>query len=631
MIEVYDIETLASCFTYCSIDVRTMKVHKFVIHKDRDESKELYNHLCTLSHQIGFNNLNFDYPIIHEFLLNYHNYTSPEQIIKELYAKAQDIIDKQNQDFFRDTVAIKKQDCKIHQLDLFKIWHYNNTARRTSLKALQISMNYPNVMESKVPHTKEDITLEEVDDILEYNLNDVMSTYEFYLRSKEKLKLRNQFIESYNLPCENFSDTKIGEQLILKLYCDSTGKKWYDVKELRTPRVNIKLNECILDVVKFNSVKFKKLLIDLKQTTILGIKNEVKKSVIHKNFKYDFGSGGIHGAITSGVYESNSKYIIKTLDVASLYPSLSIINGWYPEHLGPVFCEVYEGVLKKRLQAKSEKNNVLSDGLKLSLNSVYGKSKEKFSFLYDPKFTMRITFNGQLLLAMLAERLADIPDSQVLMINTDGLEIKIPRIHEDLYNQISSDWEKETKLTLEHSSYKKICIRDVNNYIALDINNKIKNKGCFEIDKVVGSEPAYHKDNSFRIIALALQEYFISNIPVEDTIRNHKNIYDFCGREKFNKDSYGETHEIKYLQDGNPYEHIEKQQRNVRYYIKNKGKTFVKVYVKGTSELINKGYEVEIFNKYEIKQDYDINYDFYIKQCKEIINTLEPKQIKLWV
>jgi hypothetical protein len=38
----------------------------------------------------------------------------------------------------------------IRQLDLFKMWHYNNAARSTSLKALEISMNFNNVMECRI-------------------------------------------------------------------------------------------------------------------------------------------------------------------------------------------------------------------------------------------------------------------------------------------------------------------------------------------------------------------------------------------------------------------------------------------------------------------------------------------------
>jgi hypothetical protein len=57
---------------------------------------------------------------------------------------------------------------------------------------------------------------------------------------------------------------------------------------------------------------------------------------------------------------------------------------------------------------------------------------------------------------------------------------------------------------------------------------KSNKKGEFEVDKKVGKQIAVHKSSSMRIVALAAQEYIINGTPVEDTIVNHKNIYDFC-------------------------------------------------------------------------------------------------------
>lgn len=143
-----------------------------------------------------------------------------------------------------------------------------------------------------------------------------------------------------------------------------------------------------------------------------------------------------------------------------------------------------------------------------------------------------------------------------------------------------------------------------------------------------------YKDNSFRIIPLAIQEYFTEGIPVEETIHNHhkngdygktKNygIYDFCGRQKFGHDSHGEIHVAN--EKNNFTREIIPQQKNTRYYISNKGSLFVKRYSKGTSELINKGYVVNIFNKFEEKpwDEYDINYTFYINEAKKIIQEIK--------
>ncbi len=624
---VMDVETLASCFTYTGYNIDTAEIVQYVLHKDRFELQQLVEHLNSCKGHIGFNNINFDYPIIHYILKNILGASNRTSVVQAIYKEAQRIIEEQNKQEFNTIIAIKQQDVKIPQLDLFKIWHYNNKARSTSLKALEISMNYPNVMEMPILHTREDITLEEIPSILEYNLNDVLATYEFYLKSIDKINLRKELIKQYRIPCLNWSDSKIGEQLVLKLYCDYADKDVWEVKKLRTHNSSIQIKDILFDYIEFETSEFRNIHEFFKNLIITETKG-TNKSVLFNNIPFDFGLGGIHACIKPGVYESDKDYIIKSADVVSLYPNLSIKNNLFIAHLGHDFCKVYQSMLDKRLEAKKAKNNVLSDGFKLAANSVYGKSNDINSFLFDSKFTMSITINGQLLLTMLSEKLSKIPDSQILMVNTDGLEIKIPRTYEDLYNSICKDWEKITNLTLEYIDYSKMIISDVNNYIAVTTDNKVKNKGRFEDDKVVGSEPAYHKDNSFRIIPLALQEYFTKGISVKDSINNHTNIYDFCGRQKFTKDSYGQIH---YLDLELGKEIIEKQQKNTRYYISKSGATFVKYYKKGTTEMINKGYKVQVFNKYFDKdmKDYNIDYSFYIKECNKEIQLINNKQLKL--
>jgi len=310
---VYDVETLKSCFTYSAINVDTQEIVQFVLHKDRWEISQLMKHLfySNIKGQIGFNNLNFDYPILHFIYKNANN----SNLVELIYQEAQRIIEEQNRPEFNSIVAIKQSEVLIPQLDLFKMWHYNNKARATSLKALEISMNYPNVMEMPIEHTKEDITLEEVKDILEYNLNDVLATYEFYKKSFDKIKLRRSLIEKFNIPCINWSDSKIGEQLILKLYCDKTENDYWEIKQKRTYRQKIHFNECILSYIQFESEEFSDLLQYFKSRTITETKGSISKSVIYKGFRYDYGTGGIHGCIKSGIYESDDDYIIIDADV----------------------------------------------------------------------------------------------------------------------------------------------------------------------------------------------------------------------------------------------------------------------------------------------------------------------------
>lgn len=162
--------------------------------------------------------------------------------------------------------------------------------------------------------------------------------------------------------------------------------------------------------------------------------------------------------------------------------------------------------------------------------------------------------------------------------------------------------------------------------MACKSDGKIKYKGRFEIDK------DYHKDNSFKIISLALSDYFFKDIPIERTIKEHTNIYDFCGRQKFKHNSHGETHKLMYDENGQAFDKVQIQQKNTRYYISNPGWNFVKIYAKGTTEQINKGYEVTIFNKYEKKdmKDYNINYQFYINECMKEIRLIKGDQLELF-
>ncbi len=629
-VDVYDIETLKSAFTYVGIDRDTGIVSKFIIHKDLNDIKSLVNHIRSLKGMIGFNVIGFDYPIIHMILKDYNNWSSltNQEIIDIIYNKAQQIISVQNDTnkLAKYSVQIKPKDYIIPQLDLFKIHHFDNKARMTSLKALEIAMQMDNVMDMPIDHKKEDITLDEVINVvLPYNQHDVEATLMFYKLSIPKIDLRRELTKKYGCDFMNDSDSRIGEQLTLELYCKKTGLDKWDVRKMNSPRKSIDLKDCILPYVVFKGKPLNDLLNKLKSTTVTGTKGIIDDSILINGFKYDFGLGGIHGCCKAGVYESDDKNVIKSLDVASLYPSLAVLNGFYPEHLGKDFIEVYKGILDQRIEAKKSGNMVLSDGFKLSLNSVYGKSNDTYSFLYDPLYTLKTTLNGQFLLCMLAEEL-QLAGFTMLMINTDGLECIVPVDKVDIYEKICSDWEKLTRLTLEFVNYDKLIVRDINNYISITDKGKVKRKGAFVIDR------EYHQDHSFKIIPHALTEFFINGVPVEDTIRNHTNIFDFCGRQKFGKDSYGETHTVAYDKNNLPFNDIVKQQKNVRYYISNQGSTFIKQYTKKKQQFLNKGFQIIVFNQKIDRdmKDYNINYDFYINECNKEIEQIIDKQLILF-
>lgn len=102
-----------------------------------------------------------------------------------------------------------------------------------------------------------------------------------------------------------------------------------------------------------------------------------------------------------------------------MYPSIAIVNGLYPEHLGPIFCEVYKDeIVDPRMAAKKAGDMSISDALKLAGNATYGKSNDQHSFMYDPLYTMRTTLIGQLSLTMLCEKICLEIESTMIQVNT---------------------------------------------------------------------------------------------------------------------------------------------------------------------------------------------------------------------
>lgn len=174
---------------------------------------------------------------------------------------------------------------------------------------------------------------------------------------------------------------------------------------------------------------------------------------------------------------------------------------------------------------------------------------------------------------------------------------------------------------LEYNYYKMMAIMDVSTYLAVYENGDIKHKSDFEIDKEL------HKNPSMRIVPIALEKYFVENIPVEKTIKEHTDIYDFCLMTRCPK-----KFDLYYYHVSNGKIVKDKLSKTTRYFASNRGGTLFKLNNE-TDALtgILVGQHVTLFNKYyEVPiEQYDIDYDFYINECNKIIEKIEPKQEQL--
>jgi len=644
---VYDIEQLKNFHSMTAYCPYTETIKTFVIHNEVNHLEEYVSFLlndCNI--MIGYNNINYDYPLLHFILSNYKKWRfyPPYRINQLLYEQSQKIIESEYS-------SIPEKNVKIKQIDLYRIWHFDNKNRRTSLKHIQIAMNWSNVQDMPIPHYHI-VENSEVEDILKYNLNDVLSTWEFYKKSKEQVSMRIALSKEYNLSLMNANAPKIGAEIFASIISNEMNISVSQLKEMRTKRDEIVFSDLIFPYIKFENKEFQALLEFLKSCRIEGsvlkgfftdislnkVKNllpyfnrnliDKKKStvdnlhIIFEGFEYDFGVGGIHGCISPGIYESCDKFIIVDIDVSSFYPNLAIRNKFYPLHLGEKFCYIYERVYDKRSIAKKKckidpkdvSAKAVNEGLKLALNGSYAKSNEETSFFYDPAYTVATTVNGQLLLTMLAEKVIMNTESTLLQINTDGLTVKINRDHYEKLMQICKEWEILTGLELEYVNYKKMIIRDVNNYIGVYENNKTKLKGDFEINK------DWHKDHSMKIVPKALEAYYVHGIPIEETIMNSTDIYDFTLSMKVTK---GWTAIHRKIVNR---EYVETRlQKNNRYLITNKGGTLMKIHDDSRESNVEKDFNTTVFNKHYNCEEfscYDINYNYYVREAYKIINVI---------
>jgi hypothetical protein len=619
---VHDYETLANCFVGVFEDIKSEHQEVFVCHKSQNDIVDLIHFLkknkSLNEWHVSFNGLAFDSQITEHILRNEEQLLEQDgdTIAKFIYRKAQDTIQRSNN---REFLEFSPKDLQIKQVDVFKLNHWDNPAKRSSLKWIQYTMDWKNIMDMPIHHTTE-VESSQIPEIIRYCINDVKATKKIMHLSKEQINLRKALTEEYNIDLFSASEPRISKELFLHFLSKSTGIKKYDLKQMRTKRNQIVFKDIILPYIEFKTATFQNLLKKFQDITLYPgeTKGGFKYSVQYKGVKTDYGLGGIHGARTSKVYNSNEDMIIMSSDVVSYYPNLAIKNKWAPAHLPKEeFCEQYEWFFeeRKKIPKKDPKNYVY----KIILNSTYGLSNDENSFLYDPQFTMSITINGQLSLSMLYEMICEeIPGAVPLMQNTDGLETMIPREYEDKYMEICERWEKITSLQLEHDKYSKIVLGDVNNYIAVNEDGKSKCKGRFEYKDL-----ALHKNKSFLVIPQAIHAYFVDGVKPEKFLKENLNIFDFCGGVKIKGDWSFIEHKVE-----NGLYKEEPLQHTIRYYISKTGSKIIKKNNSDRREIqveAGKWMQTTLIDYVEKPfEEYDINYDYYLEKIKKEINSLEP-------
>lgn len=182
------------------------------------------------------------------------------------------------------------------------------------------------------------------------------------------------------------------------------------------------------------------------------------------------GDGGVHGAEPSCEYRD-----VFNLDVTSHYPTIVINFGLLGEK-----TPLFESIYKKRLELKAKKNDrtaqIEAGGLKIVLNTTYGVvNGDKGWFAIEDKTAGTfVCVYGQYTLCVLMRMLLD-NGATIIQINTDG--VMFAGIDEATIAEVKRTWEKQYSMELELDKIKHVIQKDVNNYVAVFANGKVKTKG----------------------------------------------------------------------------------------------------------------------------------------------------------
>ena len=714
---VYDLETYPDTFTFAAVFANGKGMRVYEISDRKNDTEEMLAFLRNIAtggyRMVGFNNLGFDYPVLHYILEKSKEAKKSGVALQitsaEIYSKVCKMFEQMK--FNKFGTAVKSNDVMLKQVDLFKIKHFDNKAKMTSLKVLEFNMRSHNIEDLPFAVGMR-LNDKQRDVLVSYNKHDVMETLKFYYKIFDEIKMRVELTAQFGFDCTNFNDTRIGKELFVNRLeaakpgvCYRVEKKGQAMvrKIQQTKRESINLAECVLPYIKFDrpefqaihkwfteqvitetngvfsdleehqlgdvakyanmKVKMKKMncpeqgaknkryvpteehvlqmmaehplgwveSVALKSpkgaasywfcwkicASVKGIDDKKTNSsplnVVINGFQYDFGTGGIHGC-KKGITESGNGKRIYTLDVASYYPNLSIQNKIYPAHLDVLFCDVYQDLYVER--RSYHKKSALNKALKLALNGTYGASGDEFSPMYDPKFMMSITINGQLSLCMLMEKLIAQVGAEVVMCNTDGFEFVAnddPETKKKI-DKLVTEWESLTGLTMEGALYDKMMSANVNNYIAVFHGGEVKRKGAYEFKDL-----EWHKNQSALVVKMAAVHELLGKGDAEDFIRKHDDPFDFMLRTKVPRSSKlvlfnEETGEEKPLQN------------ICRYYPSVHGGKLIKLMPALEGKELEGDRRLSIDKEWNVTPCNDmgdfswgINYDYYVKEAKKLV------------
>lgn len=626
----------------------------------------------------GFNSLAYDDNMVRAFLMYYNRFDETKQLLKKLKAINDKLISLQSDKaaFYEDKELemIRKYKLPYASVDVQQVYSLHaatvnidkDSGERQkfgkSLKQTSINLKWYNLLDFTLPPITEEendmfyrkdiikyhnysaaqlnklitndfdryVMPEYIKPMLDYNINDVFLVCEMVRLNPDEIKLRYSISSAFDLNVLSSSRANIADKLTTKVYSNMTGLHKSKFEKLRTERTKMSFKKIIFPHIKFKTKELQDLLEYMKTVSVYHTnKDAFCKEITFYGTTYTLACGGIHTQDKPVILISDDKFLYKHFDYNSYYPSIVVSYDIAPEHLNKkIFVEMVRYFRDTRVKCKHTDdsegyvmagvpNKTAAEALKIVINSIYGKFGSDTFFLYDRIAQLKVTINGQLMTMTLVEEL-ELNGIHVISANTDGIVIKLPRDKMDVFNDITKRWNETNRMGADSEDYKAYIARDVNNYFAVWENGKVDYKGALDPKQYLKD---YKKGYDMPIVATAVYEYLYNNVPVMETLRNHKDILDFCKTQ-----NVGRQFEVVYdtIEDGKIVSIH--SQRHVRFYVSTKGVILQKEEkTTGKRSKLAGGLPVQILNTLDdVSIEFrNINYKYYYDEAYKIIDPIK--------
>ena len=399
----------------------------------------------------------------------------------------------------------------------------------------------------------------------EYVLNDLDITRDMYHELKPQLAIRAYVSEKHGMDLRSKSDAQMAEAIIKQEVERRLGKRIYK-EDIKPGAFKFEAPEWVSFETPYLRGVFERVMradFIVRRDGYVVLPEAMTAPITIDGATYQMGIGGLHSQESRQTFYADDKYEIQDNDVRGYYPNLMIGSGRFPKNMGYHFQEIFKGIVADREVAKArikecEKAGDMKGAKaakdeaetgKIMSNGTFGKAGSPYSPLYSPRMMIQTTVSGQLAILMAIERTA-LAGFRVISANTDGFVTVLPRAERDQFRAILWDWECDTGLFTEETNYRSIHSRDVNNYIAITTDGKVKTKGIFAASgRGLPAAAGLKKNPDVDVCSQAVVAYLTKGTPIETTINTCADVRQFIRirREKDGANFHARDGEERFL------------------------------------------------------------------------------------